>query len=114
MPNYQVYYARRPTFHPSSQFGTPLLTVSTLAQSHVHLGEAEGNHLDDAWRRMQGKNRSPHGQARGILESLGLGHTSMSVGDVLRDEAGVYWECLDHGWRPLADEAQGDGAHGQG
>jgi hypothetical protein len=113
MPKYQVYYARRPTFRPCGQFGTPLLTVSTLAQSHVHLGEVEGKDLDDAWRRMQGEHWSPDGEARRLVLSLGLSHTSMSVGDVLRDEAGVYWECLDHGWRPLADDTQGDGAHGQ-
>ena len=114
MPKYQAYYARRPTFHPSGQFGTPLLTVSALAQSHIRLGEVKGKHLDDAWRRMQGENWSSNGEARGLLQSLGLGHTSMSVGDVLRDEEGVYWECLDCGWRPLADDAQGVGGHGQG
>ena len=114
MPKYQVYYARRPTFHPSGRFGTPLLTVSTLAHSHERLGEVEGKHLDDAWRRIQGENWSPHGEARELIQSLGLSHTSMSVGDVLQDEAGVYWECLGHGWRHLADDTQGDGAHGQG
>ena len=114
MPKYQVYYARRPTFHPSGQFGTPLLTISALAQSHVRLGEVEGKDLDDAWRRMQGENWSPRGEARGLIQSLGLSHTSMSVGDVLRDEAGIYWECLDHGWKPLTADTQGDAAHGQG
>jgi hypothetical protein len=114
MPTYQVYYARRPTFHPSGQFGTAFLTVSALAQSHVRLGEVEGEDLDEAWRRMQGENWSPHGEARRLLQSLGLSHTSMSVGDVLRDEAGVYWECLAHGWRPLVDDTQGGESHGPG
>jgi hypothetical protein len=104
MPTYQVYYARRPSFHPSGQFGTPLLTVSALSRSHVRLGEVEGTNLDDVWRRMQGENWSPHGEAWGLIQSLGLGHTSMSVGDVLRDEAGVYWECLHHSWRPVEDD----------
>ena len=114
MPKYQVYYARMPTFHPSGQFGAPLLTISALAQSHVRLGEVEGKHLDDAWRRMQGEHWSPHGEARGLIQSLGLGHTSMSVGDVLCDEEGAYWECLDLGWRPLAADTPREGGHGQG
>jgi hypothetical protein len=113
MPRYQVYYARRPTFHPSGQFGTPLLTTSALAQSHVRLGEVEGDHLDDAFSRMQGENWSPHGEARELLHSLGLGHTSMSVGDLLQDDEGVYWECLDRGWRRLEDDAGGACRHGQ-
>lgn len=114
MPKYQVYYARRPTFHPSGEFGTPRLTVAALQTSHVHLCEIEAASLDDAFWQMQGENWSPHGEARELLQSLGLGHTSMSVGDVLQDEEGTYWECLNQGWCALADDAQGDDGHGQG
>jgi hypothetical protein len=112
MPKYQIYYARQPTFHPSGQLGTPLLTVSALAQSHIHLREIDADSLDDAFWQMQGENWSPHGEARALLQSLGLGHTSLSVGDVIGDEDGVYWECLDQGWRPLTDDAEGDPGHG--
>ena len=114
MPKYQVYYARRPTYHPSGQLRIPLLTVPRLRHSHVRVTAIEADSRAEAWLKMQGENWSPHGEAREQIQSLGLSHTSMSVGDVLRDKAGVYWECLDHGWRPLADDTQGDGAHGQG
>ena len=30
----------------------------------------------------------------------------MSVGDVIRDEDGTYWECLDLGWRPVEDDTE--------
>ena len=59
MPKYRIHYTLRPTFHPSGAFGIPLLTVSSLAQSHVSLGEIEATSLDDAWRQMQGENWSP-------------------------------------------------------
>jgi hypothetical protein len=111
MPKYQVYYARQPTFHPSGQLATPLLTVAALQSNHVHLCEIEAASLDDAFWRMQGENWSPHGEARELLQSLGLGHTSMSVGDVLCDEGGVCWECLDEGWRALGHGAEGDDDH---
>jgi hypothetical protein len=101
MPQYQVYYARRPTYHPNGQLGTPLLTVSGLQHSHVLLAAVEAESKGDAWLRMQAESWSPHGEARPIIERLGLTRTSMSVGDVLRDEEGVYWECLDLGWRRL-------------
>jgi hypothetical protein len=97
MPRYQVYYARRPTFHPSGQLGTPLLTVSTLEQSHVFLGQIEAASLDEAFWQMQGENWSPHGEAKEMIQSLGLGHTSMSMGDVLCDENGICWECVEPG-----------------
>jgi hypothetical protein len=109
MPRYQVYYARRPTYHPSGQLGTPLLTVSGLQHSHVLLSTIEANNRGDAWLRMQGENWSPHGEARPLIERLGLAHTSMSVGDVLCDEEGVYWECLDLGWRRIEDGNEREG-----
>jgi hypothetical protein len=111
MPTYQIFYARRPTFHPSGQFGTPLLTTTALRSTHAHLYEVQADSLDDAWRQMQGESWSPNGEARPILKRLGLSHTSMSVGDVVRDEDGTYWECLDLGWRLVEDNIQGDDQH---
>ena len=114
MPIYHVYYARRSTFHPSGQLGTPPLTAAGLRLTHVWLFEIEATSLDDAFRRMQGENWSPQGEARGLLHALGLRHTSMSVGDVLRDQDGTYWECIDQGWRPIAKDADGGTGHVEG
>ena len=33
----------------------------------------------------------------------------MSVGDVLRDEEGAYWECLDLRWRRIEDGNEEEG-----
>ncbi len=110
MPVYQVYYARRPTYVASGQLGTPLLAVSRLQDTHVHLTTIQAQNRADAWLQMQGENWSPHGEARPLIEMLDLTHTSMSVGDVLRDEDGVYWECLDLGWRAVEDDAAGNAA----
>ena len=106
MPTYQILYARQPTFHPSGAFGTPRLKMSTMQSTLARLSEVEADSLDDAWRQMQAENWSPNGQARALLESLGLTHTSMSVGDVIRDQHGTYWECLDLGWRPIEDDTE--------
>jgi hypothetical protein len=113
MPRYQVYYARTPTFHPSGQLGTPVLTGSALAHSHACLGEIEAASLDDAFWQMQGEIWSPHGEAREVIQFLGLGHTSMSVADVLEDEDGICWECLEQGWRRLTEESSAEDSHGQ-
>ena len=113
MPSYQIFYARKPTFHASGRSGALRLTVTRLATSHVHLCDVEADSLDDAWRLMQAENWSPKGEARPLLKRLDLSHTSMSVGDLIRDEEGTYWECLDLGWRALDDDTQGDESHGQ-
>jgi hypothetical protein len=104
MSRYQIFYARHPTFHPSGASGIPRLTVAGVQSSHVRLCEVQADTLDDAWCQMQAERWSPHGEARPLLKHLGLSHTSMSVGDVIRDEDGTYWECLDLGWRPLEDD----------
>jgi hypothetical protein len=108
MPQYQVYYARRPTHRPRGQLGTPLLTVPGLQHSHVLLAAIEADSREDAWLKMQAESWSPHGEARPLIERLGLTHTSMSVGDVLCYEKGVYWECLDMGWRRIEDGNEGE------
>ena len=113
MPKYQIFYARRPTFCASGVLGTSRLTIASIQSSHVHLCDVEADSLDDAWRQMQAEYWSPNGEARPLIERLGLSHTSMSVGDVIRDEEGAYWECLELGWQVIVEETAGDGAHGQ-
>ena len=106
MPRYQILYARRPTFHPSGAFGIPRLTVAAMQSSHVRLCEVQAASLDDAWCQMQAERWSPNGEARPLLERLGLSHTSMSVGDVIRDEDGAYWDCLDMGCRQSVNDSE--------
>ena len=106
MPKHRIFYARQPTFHPGGAFGTARLTIATMQSSHVRLCGVEADSLDDAWRQMQAEHWSPKGEARPLVERLGLSHTSMSVGDVIRDEHGTYWECLDLGWRPIEDDTE--------
>lgn len=74
--------------------------------THVLVGCVE-------WRRdwqslfgaMQGHNWSPRGEARRLIKTLGLDHTSMSVGDVIvcynPDNSVEIWQCVDTGWRAI-------------
>jgi len=50
---------------------------------------------------MQGMNWSPYGEARELIRSKGLKHTSMSVGDVIKDPTGAYWRVEDLGFKQL-------------
>ena len=114
MPKYQIFYARQPTFHPSGAPGIQRLTAAAMQSSHVRLRgtaseavcEIEADSLDHAWCQMQAERWSPNGEARPLLERLSLSHTSMSVDDVIRDQDGTHWECLDLGWRPIEDDTE--------
>ena len=88
---YQVFDARSPL----ALLAGTAPTVADLPQTHVFVRALQATDLEDVYWAMQGENWSPRGEARPLIEMLDLTHTSMSVGDVLRDEDGVYWECLD-------------------
>ena len=96
MPKFKIYYARKPTFHASGLYGTPPLTLETLAETHVFVREVEATSLDGAMWNSQAEVWSPNGEAEPLIRSLGLSHTSMSVGDVAQDPFGTYWEYT--GW----------------
>jgi hypothetical protein len=95
---YRVYYAREPTFVDDP------VDVERIDQTHVFVREVEARTPDDAYTQMQGENWSPNGEARPLIERLGVHHTSMSVGDLLRDASDTYWQCLVFGWREIRAE----------
>lgn len=59
---------------------------------HTYLKDVYAEDLEDVYMRMQGEVWSPNGEARDLIESKNLGHTSMSVGDIIKDkETGAYF-----------------------
>ena len=102
MLKFKVYYAKTPRYRLGSG---PLLTAQDLPQTHVLLCEIEAETKDHACWLMQGEVWSPNGEARPLIKLLGLTHTTMSISDVVQDPDGVYWECVNYGWRKL--EANG-------
>ena len=56
-----------------------------LTKSHIFLQLIEARSPEDVYFRMQGENWSPTGDARELIASKGLRHTSMSVGDIVID-----------------------------
>jgi hypothetical protein len=70
---------------------------SALDRTHVHLLDLDyadsdnvSAKLEDIFRKMQGEVWSPNGEARVLIESKGLAHTSMSVGDVVVADGHVH------------------------
>lgn len=97
--NYRVYYKKNPTFHSD-----PNLTMENFLDTHTHVENVNAKSLDDVYMMMQGEVWSPNGEKRNLIKSLGLNHTSLSVGDVVRCvENGklVAYECDSFGWREI-------------
>jgi hypothetical protein len=91
MAKFQVWYMRPEWFREGS-FGK-LPDRNDLLKTHVPLKSVAvengtPNPLQYVFHMMQGEIWSPNGEARALIKSKGLEHTSMSVGDVIVDENG--------------------------
>ena len=82
--NYQIWYMK-PSFLRSIVGGSP--EPNNLSATHVHLKDIEADNQEDALSRMRAENWSPNGEALDLLQSKGLQHTTMTIGDVLVDES---------------------------
>jgi hypothetical protein len=73
-----------------------------LSATHVHLTDIEADSLEDALARMHVDIWSPNGEARDLIQSKGLQHTSMTIGDVLVDEADIVHQVTAIGFSRLS------------
>ena len=100
----EIWYKRRPTFRSD-----PDLRIDNLEATHVHvhnlgitcLAGAWGDALGFCYQQMQGEVWSSHLQAKQILRRRGVGHTSLSIGDVVVMPNDKVWECTESGWRAV-------------
>lgn len=90
---YKVYYQRFWGLLRPDQ-----TSLEYLPFTHRLLREIDVASLDEVFTTQQGEVWSPKGEARPLIESLHLRHTSMSVGDVVCDNKGTYQVCDFFGW----------------
>jgi len=81
---YQVWYMK-PSFLRGIVGSSP--NPNNLSATHVHLKDIEADNQEDALSRMRAENWSPNAEAFDLLQSKGLQHTTMTIGDVLVDES---------------------------
>jgi hypothetical protein len=77
---FDVYFYRWPVEYPL--FGSVLFSTS-FAKDYVFVKTVRVSCLEAVFEVMQGEYYSPYGEARELIASLGLSHTSMSVGDII-------------------------------
>jgi len=95
---YQVWYMK-PSFFRGIVGNSP--DPNDLSATHVHLKDIEADSWEDALDRMQADVWSPNGEALDLIQSKGLQHTSMTVGDVHVDEAAAIYLVTAIGFSPL-------------
>lgn len=106
--NFTVWYMR-PDFFRDGTMGYDwakergFLDGQGLEKTHIELGVFSAENEDDLFRKMQGEVWSPNGEARPLIRSKGLEHTSMSVGDAFVDEEGVAWMVDRFGFKRIGE-----------
>jgi hypothetical protein len=101
---FQVWYMK-PEWFREGGFGK-LPDPANLEATHVLLKSIEveagtPNPREYVFHQMQGEIWSPAGEARALIESKGLQHTSMSVGDVIVTESGEKHVVAGFGFKQL-------------
>lgn len=85
------------------------LRKQLVAQTHrcvlLHTAqpyETDKNVLNDIYRYCQAEVWSPNGEAVPLIKTLGLEHTSMSMGDVIEDtSSGRMWVVAHYGFNEI-------------
>jgi hypothetical protein len=96
---YVVYYVR-PAYWRDLSLGYVLPTLADLHDTHAYLKMVDATDLEDVFTQMQGENWSQLEDASELIRSKGLGHTSMSVGDVVGDGS-RWWVVRPEGFAEL-------------
>jgi hypothetical protein len=88
-----IHYMKPEWFREGICYAKP--DPANLAATHIFVttfeapeGQPLDHALEDAFLHFQAEVWSPNGEARALIERKGLGHTSMSVGDVVVDSNG--------------------------
>jgi hypothetical protein len=99
---FRVFYMR-PDFFGVFIHGDALPDVAKLAETHVELRTVEAASLDAVYNEQQAHNWGEDWQAtNALLDTKGLQHTSMSIGDVIQNvETGEFFVVAFVGFTPL-------------
>jgi len=81
--------------------GKIAITKEEFKANYKFVADVCSVNLEYVFMRMQGENWSPHGEARDLITALGVGHTSMSVGDIAQTADGSYHIVANFGFDKL-------------
>jgi hypothetical protein len=95
---FQIWYMK-PSFFRGVVGSSP--DPDNLSATHVHLTDIDADGREEAFARMHADAWSPNGEALDLIQSKNLEHTSMTVGDVLVDEANVAYQVTAIGFSQL-------------
>lgn len=101
---YKVYYWRPAFSLPMLLGDTSVIRVDDLGRTHVHVKDVEAENLEHVYQQMQGEVWSPNGEQRSLINSKGLTHTSMSMGDIVIDPHGFVHVVATFGFKKLCKQ----------
>lgn len=92
----EVWYVKNKYFRDYSMGsdnlpeGVELPNPNNLESTHAFIGKIDTLDLNEIYEKMQGEFWSEGKTTNEILKSKDVGHTSMSVGDIIKNRDGVF------------------------
>lgn len=97
---YAVYYKYEPNFREDKN-----LSERNYLNTHTFLMFVTAKNLDEVFYKCQGEVWSPRGEGKSTIKRLGLKHTSMCIGDLIRDmNTHILYEVASEGFREIQKE----------
>jgi hypothetical protein len=100
MERFQVWYCKYPF---ERIFGDQEIDPGRITETHAFVTTIPAEDPEQVFYHMQGEIWSPNGEARDLIMALGLKHTSMSVGDVVKNTGtGEWFKVANVGFEKIA------------
>jgi hypothetical protein len=110
MTIFRIHYMKPEAFS-TYVFGIKSPDRKKLADTHTYLRDVDTgptdkpvkiqDELEQVFHDSQGQIWSPNGEARDLILSKGLRHTSMCVGDVVETPNGQFWVVATAGFKRM-------------
>jgi len=75
----------------TSKLGKEVPSSKNIEETYMLLGSIKERELNSIYQLLQGEVWSPNGEARNLITTLDLSHTSMSIGDIVEIDGNLYF-----------------------
>lgn len=110
-PEWSVFYAKDLTIAAATAYHLSENTASDKPvdfDNYFEIGTITAKDLEAVYYCMQGEIWSPNGEARDFIKSSDVHHTSMSIGDIVRDSDGNHHIVAPVGFMKITIKLKGE------
>lgn len=101
MSKYTVYYKKGISGDVEQVLADEKISLVDFQLDYARIRALSAECLEEVYSEMQGENWSPNGEARPLIELKKVDHTSMSIGDIVKNDMDQYFMVDYFGFKPI-------------